>query len=336
MNDLPRKPGTHKAEQQELSKFTEDQLRSLGWVPGDPVPGNFAEKVAEIQKRYDEEERKILADAENFKLPVGKSSKPFTPLAKLPTELQTELKDLLQLAKDEANAPAAPDTSPSIPDGMDPKLHSAFREAVDAATQDDRTSPADQPANATAATQAAPTQEAGGQIELNCPHCGWDVRNPEVTEPSDADKRAFLAAMLSGSRFYKQYKLFDGSVLVTFRTLTSEESMAALQLMKDDVKAERYMSDVEYLNVMHDYRLAMGLDNIMSSSARLLGTPPDITMLNIEGLRSLHQKLLSEGLKSESLRRVVGQHYHRFQRLVEMLEVRSVDPNFWGGTESAH
>ena len=59
--------------------------------------------------------------------------------------------------------------------------------------------------------------------KFQCPRCNWyETENPRAPE---ADLKEYLRCMLGGGkRFIKTYKLYDGALQLTFRTLSSSEA----------------------------------------------------------------------------------------------------------------
>jgi len=149
-------------------------------------------------------------------------------------------------------------------------------------------------------------------------------------------------SILGGTRFYKDAQLFGESVTVRYRTLLTEEADLALQQTSYDFRDGTIPDQGEFYRVFSNYRLAMSIESVSTPSIVHAiptldeiewdvpgeGEPAQTAVPVLE--KWLHENVLS----SESMRRVIGLEHQRFQRLVEMLEARVDDSDFWKGIES--
>jgi hypothetical protein len=179
----------------------------------------------------------------------------------------------------------------------------------------------------------------------HCPHCHWDLKRPDETQPDLSDKRAFLASALAWPprRFAREMSLLDGNVKVGFRSLTSREADAALAQVALDFRAGDVVGDGEWFQRLMDYRMTQSIDYIeMSGVGRVYeGQELDDIQYDTDGkprgwtaLPDLRAYLLAEVLTGESIRRVIGQSFMRFQRLNDKLEANASNQDFWEGIGS--
>ena len=175
----------------------------------------------------------------------------------------------------------------------------------------------------------------------NCPHCGWDLKKSDLTEPSEDDKYDFVQSILGSIRFKKSYKMFEGKYKVTFRSLTSKESdMAFRQIVLDgqvDYQTRALAGTDFYWRNLQAYRMVMSLECITSSEYGTIEVP-SIADAVIDGFtgKDLQSKMvpylnyiLDTFLPLESTRSVVGHAYFEFQALCDKLQVMAEAPNFW-------
>ena len=188
-----------------------------------------------------------------------------------------------------------------------------------------------------------PSDEPKQTISLidNCPHCGWDLKKTDLTEPTEDDKYDFVQSILGNIRFKKSYDMFNGKYKVVFRALTSKESdMAFRQIVLDGQKdfQDRAIAGTDfYWRNLQAYRMVMSLESITSSEYGTLDVPT-ISDAQLEGTagKDLQAKLipflnyvLDTFLPLESTRSVIGHAYFEFQALCDKLQVMAESPNFW-------
>lgn len=112
---------------------------------------------------------------------------------------------------------------------------------------------------------AAPQEStAGGSAPKTCSHCGWDLSVTDDTAVTSADTAAYTEAWLGGKRFRKKYRLFDGKVEITFRTLTTaEESEVLRQVVADAYEdAGRPLPTPLQGMSLIGYRMCLGLESV--------------------------------------------------------------------------
>lgn len=327
VNKLPLPPG----EKMRLMPEELEFLKSAGWQEGDSVP-DLKTYLAAVAA----EQTKAVTDLTES---GAKATAPeMVNFDDLPQERQDELTAAFEELRTNTEAQPAQITPPEI---AAPGVAEALEIASQADT-DEGVELVDDPAQAPEQPAPPPTSNRLGtklQTAKECKHCGWDSNNKEVPEPAIQDKRDFLASILGGTRFYKDVNLFGESVTVRYRTLLTEEADLALQQTSYDFRDGLIPDQGEFYRIFTNYRLAMSIEQISTPSlvhdvpavqdiewdAPSLGDPAQTALPVLENW--LHDN----ALVSESMRRVVGLEHQRFQRLVEMLEARVDDSDFWKG-----
>jgi hypothetical protein len=171
----------------------------------------------------------------------------------------------------------------------------------------------------------------------DCPHCGWDLTRKEGVEATDEDKVAFVQAVLARERFTKSYRLLGGRVLVAFRSLTTQEGDLALTQSAYDAETPAVRDVPQLVRVLTDYRMCLSLARIEAGLDRqdlpewLEPNAVDYDPITPRAtvLKQVVPYVFDKVLRSEPLRIACAQTFYDFQRLVELLERRAADPNFW-------
>jgi hypothetical protein len=234
-----------------------------------------------------------------------------------------------QTASAEPQIDLVDDTEPEAP-----KTNQPFDPTVEGMEPDPEPEPEPEP-------EPQPAPEAKGDAGAVpepprvCPHCGHDQLQ-EVPAITDADKQMYLLA-LQGNRFYKNYEGYNGQIKWILRSPLPGESDLALDQLDHDTKEGRIISQAQYLRKLEDYRLAMAIHAFKREGQREYQLKPAGELPPVEGAFTplpATWKFIQEKLfVIDSVRRVVGQEYVRFQRLLELLEVRARDPDFFSGIE---
>jgi len=184
-----------------------------------------------------------------------------------------------------------------------------------------------------------PATIAGGIPEIhNCPRCMWDLKQPFTVEPTEADKQLFVAAILGAQRFIKTISVMGGNLQITYRSLLSTETDLVFRQLAYDMRQNRLTDDASYFMLLQTYRLLMSVASIQDGIGRVLVEIPPAAELGIDDLegeptilRKLNNWFNENVAPMESTRRIIVQHQHAFQRLVEALEVMTAEADFWTG-----
>lgn len=164
-----------------------------------------------------------------------------------------------------------------------------------------------------------------------------------VEDPIEAhDKANFLAHVLGGERFTKAYPLFNGHLIVTFRTRTSSEDEACARQSFDDEQLENgfggsspAVRDTQRIQRYLDYQFLGSL-----ASLQFKDQPPrqfdafttpirdgNEDKLGWSALRQARIDLYGE--ISQPLRFALRNMHGKFETLVSRLAQAAEQPDFW-------
>lgn len=360
-----------------MTEMARKGLESVGWKDGDPIPDDLGVRLREIQSEVLRERETIrLQDTElakDWKPPVAS----FVDITTLPPAKQAEIKEYLQTHKVEVAEQAERlRQNQEIDKAIPPNIQGEEREVlraqmlnsqaiaaqratkqsgIDVVVVDDRnTAPAaPQPAPQPAAPAAQPQSAAVTVIDepvstglpmhaANCPRCKWPTDKPCNVEPTIADKRAFLVAIMGLKRFEKTYTLFDGQITVTFRSLSSEETAMIQTQLGSMTRTAEVIGDAEFWAYLIEYRLILSTA-VITMGGNILYQVEDIVKWAKENPPTADDRLTATPLPrycdhfykkialQETMRRVIGLQHAEFQRLVEALEALTSVPDFWKG-----
>jgi len=269
---------------------------------------NSEEFSEDLKNKFDEENKANILD--KTATPVHPATEPTVPLEsvdikELPEAKQKELLDALQAAQ-EAEA--------------------TFVKKEDISEEFVSKTAADKPDVADEVTNA-PAQ---------CPKCKHKLDQP-VVDVSSADKYAFIAATLGGQRFFKEYRVFNGNIHAVFRELAPNESDLALKQLDHEVKSKEIVGRYDYLRRLTDYRLAMSLERFQLKDKEAVKIEEVENMDNNSDdptiLPNLLRWLNGSVFITDHVRRVVGIKFMNFQRIMELMEARAEDDDFFTKTE---
>jgi hypothetical protein len=348
-----------------MTDFERKQLEAIGWEKGTPVPGNAAELIAAIQQEASVEGLlPVPADTPPLAMP------PPVDISRLPQAKQQELREALEeagryhdefLEQEAATAGMAPGVAEAMrvantvarnnPQGpglavVDDRPRPSQARPKQTGWQRQETPPEPPPESPPDPATNPPIGELSstGAIGItHCPHCSWDLKRPDPSDPSDDDKRTYLMAALGGPghRFTREVSLLAGTIKIRYRELTGNEADAALTQIADDVRSRRVVGDGEWWQRLMDYRMTQAIDYIDVRDVGRVFEGVELDEVesddgNPTPFPALNSHLLTNVLHSESIRRAVGQGYMRFQRLCEKLEANADDASFWEGIGSPH
>ena len=193
---------------------------------------------------------------------------------------------------------------------------------------------------------------AGGNGPAHCPHCMWDLRLPDVPEPPYHKKISFLHAILGQKCYTDEAELFGGSVVATFRALTTKEIDVVYKQAYRDREMGRAPTEMDFWERVNRYRLFLQLQglrtttvekgfvhdlpdglseeaNPMATSFWKLNEPPP----NETVLPEIEAFIIKNVLKTEAIFRVVNAACNQFNRLVAKMEAMVDNSDFWKPTE---
>lgn len=322
-----------------MSDFTKKTLAQFGWTDQDGVPDNIGEFLLAAKDRAGPTTRTdVMIDIEKM----------------LPEDVETARKMFAeQRAKDKQRKAEAEIEEKTK--NMAPSVAEAYRKLLAATTPpppapeeakpeivDDREAPV--------ATQEAapPTDEPPAPKVDNapplppiilpfCPRCGWDMRMKYDIEITDQDKEAFVAILLGNSRFKKKYSFLGDKFVVTLRSLLADENLEIHRQLVLDHQAGELPGENEWFLRMFEYRLACSIESVYDGAGKPLAILPPLDEVKPAdesaetSLVYMRKYVNTKVLAHEVTRRLVGQQFRRFQRLIESLEAMAIEPSFWEG-----
>ncbi len=331
--------------------YTNEELTTLesipGWEPGMPIPDNLQQILAEVSR----EARDETTDPDKIPLPVSADTPPLkvpkpVDVSQLPPDKQREIMAGLDRAQAAAQAASEPD---SMIDAAGPGVSEAVSglgvrevEVVDDigqptyvgtdVSQEPPQSPGmDQPAGARTGAQDALMGE--------CPHCGWDLKEPDPIQPEMADKQRYLVAISGGLIYQKPYRLFGDQMTLVVRELRPNEVDEIFKEVWHQRTAGKINTPQEFFELSTRYRVCLQLVSLMTADTS--NTFPE-TLTDWGGqlgkgqvtvLPNILEQVYDKALKTESLLRVITKVVGNFNRLVAKLEDNWHRPDFWGEIE---
>lgn len=339
-----------------LTPMEKAELAKHGWKEGDPIPANLPNlyagvKAAELDAATLPPMDPAAVAAHNLRMP------PVVQVADLPKAKQSELARALDEAKIQAEmierrvSSQVPGAGAGVNEAIQTALLNPLGKPGSFVVEDDLKPKVSAPPQAGPAAPLPPddrdldARPGAGAVEhpKNCPHCGFDLLKKELVEATDEDKLRWLVAQEGGKRFTKDYALNAGRITVTFRTLTSKESdVAWRQVAVDGTRDIRERvpetEDHHWRNLMV-YRMVMSIERLWTLSEGPQDNPPlDEWKVDKEDYPGPNTKVyallgpVTEALfPTESLRRQLGNAFHKFALLVELLEANADNDPFWSG-----
>ena len=195
-----------------------DMLKVPGWQQGDPIPEGMADALAKVRAEI---------AAEPIAPPVPLDTPPVMPsgyvdVATLSKEQQAEYAELGQFlaAAREANVRVTNEERMSVP-GAGPGINDAIlgNTTIKLDLEDDVTESEPEP-------RRSKTADLLGLNSLeisHCPHCHWQLSDPDVEDPTPAERQRYLQSVLGLKPFDQIITLYGGAVEATFRELRPGE-----------------------------------------------------------------------------------------------------------------
>lgn len=320
--------------------LTKLELSAYADLGLDPERVTITDLDAEVAKFLEADDARLANE-----FPVDPTTPPLnfdesrdaTPIEKLSPEQRQELaqkyqklgeieRELAEVKRKSAGLP--PSVAAAVALAESPVATKSTAAAAKAAVTD---IPAPAPAPAPAENGGEANSSAFGDVR-ECPRCGWNVDDPNVSEPSAVDKQLWLAS-LQGSRFVKEYSLYDDTIRVTFRSLkTSEISMSLSQ-----AHADKLGSAALFFSRVIDYQHALSLARIEFANGVVIVSPIDQILASpkdddeLTRLPALLKHVNDEIHPNESLGRIVDIEFRKFRRLTEYMEANANRSGFTTG-----
>lgn len=323
-----------------MSEFTKKTLAQFGWTEQDGVPDIIGEFLLAAKDRAEPTTRTdVMIDVEKMR----------------PEDVERARQMIVeQRAKDkrrreqEALDAQTKNMAPSVAEAYKKMLMDTPEPPAESKPEivDDRETSVDAPAQPVAEQDTPTGQPTDNALPLPpivlpfCPRCGWDMRMKYDVEITDQDKESFVAILLGNSRFKKKYSFLGDKFVVTLRSLLADENLEIHRQLVLDHQAGELPGENEWFLRMFEYRLACSIESVYDGNGKPLAILPPLTEAELKpppdnpaetGLVYMRNYVNTKVLAHEVTRRLVGQQFRRFQRLIEALEAMAVEPSFWDG-----
>ncbi|NBT75259.1 MAG: hypothetical protein EBT15_04680 [Betaproteobacteria bacterium] len=319
-----------------VSDFTKKTLEQFGWRNNDPIPADLGPFMLQVKDTLPPSKRvDVLIDKEIMK-----------------EEDIEKIKEMLKAAKGVAKSEADKAQLEKETENMSESVREMY-EKLKGGTEiiDDREEatagetpaavpeqPAEEPA--TEETLPEPSLVPPMVILPFCPRCGWDMQQKYDVDVTDKDKEDFLATLLGGSRFKRDYALAGGKFTLRLRSMLADENFAVQRQLLLDQNDGLILSEAEWFLRMTEYRMACSLEAIYDGDKKPVVLVPELHEYKVEpnpdkpnqtALPAAREFIHSKALAHEVTRRLAATHLRKFQRLVEAMEAMALEPSFWNG-----
>lgn len=212
-----------------------------------------------------------------------------------------------------------------------------------------------------AASEREPAH-SGVAAHAICPRCLWNQHDPFEFTPTQEDKQRYAAATLGIGRFKKSYLLLDGKLELFFQGLTTTEITRLNEQLHWHIRRHDISGDGEYWLWQMEYRMVMSLYRItaMGSVVKQVISLEEFETANPgsferaptiqphvdvfvpipppppkppTGLLAMREWFYREIVQQESMRAIIGIQHREFSKLLEGLDHRAKDRDFWKGIE---
>jgi hypothetical protein len=185
--------------------------------------------------------------------------------------------------------------------------------------------PAQQPAPPT------PAQPAPDGL-TRCPRCNHELAG-ELVVPTEQEVAEYMAALLGSGRFRKRVSLFGGRVVLILRGLRPKEADAAIQQADIDMANGRIHHVLQYCRVVEGYKMACGIEQLCMKGQKPI-TFPELSQIADDDedkspLMQVYDYLNNDVFTTESLRRAAAGAWQQFQQLLQYMETKAQDPDFF-------
>jgi len=168
---------------------------------------------------------------------------------------------------------------------------------------------------------------------ITCPQCNFDL-NSELVEPTTEDIASYLSALMGEGRFRKEVKLFGGRVVIVFRGLLPREVDLALRLADAEAASGNVQHIMQYARFAEGFKLVMGIETVKRAGQPPIDLPEIGEIVDEPDgptpVMQLKDYLDNEVFTTDSLRRTVGTQWIKFNRLLQFMEAKAEDPDFFG------
>lgn len=330
------------------------RLRSFGWRPGDPIPGNLPDYIKAFQ-----EATKVLPEEVREEIRSTPIAPPGTPPTKIPQPIDISQLDSKHRAEIEAylqdfrkHAPAI-EKAAKVRGGME-KVSPSIQQAIVACEEegielvDSRKEK--QFVDEALGTQFGSAQDLQKQIDIaegnksrNVVEEDEPTKEAEKEEELDyVDRAGYLTAIMAMKPFRKVYTLFDGRIEIVFRQLSTELAEMVLTQVSHSSRIG-FIENAENIQLGHVYWSLLSLESVSFQGEKTdISEAVDNYIEEWKESDTDHEEptplpeLLTLMRKSPPLHHVsvwrsVQKLHAKFNKLVETLEAKADEPDFWNG-----
>ena len=179
-----------------------------------------------------------------------------------------------------------------------------------------------------------------GRAQGRCENCGLNLGLLKPDEPTDKDKRDFVAYALGADDFTRDYVYMGGALTITMRTRKAKESDSIMRIMRRLV-ADKLVPEMPItMNESYAYNMQrlLAATSVSSISFKDKETKRyDRSWLNLDdeemdgAIVGRHKELTNE--LSESVMSLLLHTQRTFDTLVDLLVRRAADPDFYSPTD---
>lgn len=333
------------------------RLRSFGWRPGDPIPGNLPDYIKAFQ-----EATKVLPEEVREEIRSTPVAPPGTLPTKIPQPIDISQLDSRHRAEIEAylqdfrkHAPAI-EKAAKVRGGME-KVAPSIQQAI-VACEDEGIELVDSRKEKQFVDEALGAQFGSAtnlqkQIDIAEGKKPKNVieedelpaKEPEKEkeeELSYTDKAGYLTSIMAMKPFRKVYTLFDGRIEIVFRQLSTELAEMVLTQVSHSARVG-LIENEENIQLGHVYWSLLSLESV-----NFQGEKTDISEAVDEYIEEWKMsdtdhdeptplpELLTMMRKAPPLHhvsvwRAIQKLHAKFNKLVEALEAKADEPDFWNG-----
>lgn len=319
-------------------------LRRAGIDPAGPIPSDLPDL---LQKARDAAELDMRNPTLNLPPNTPPLNVPLQQISELDEAAQKKLRSTIQ----DMLAAAAGATKPAAAAPQDDSLLQIENDLdLTKLLQTERSTQFEQsklpelkpePVKAVAPGALAHVNHDNGTIPgiKHCPHCKWDLSQPDDIEVSNYDKQAYVIATCGGISFRKSYTLFGGKAGVEFRSnLFGELDDCYRQASKDMTAHGGAVAYEDFVDRFKLYRLVSQVVRL-DLAGNIMNFPESLAEWEFEDaapgktrMQNILAVVTSEAVKSHTVLRVLMKLNDRFNGLLRKVEDMAEEEDFWNPT----
>jgi len=338
-----------------------NRLRAMGWQPGDPIPGDLPEHI----KAQMNVEKKLI----NSEIRNTMAVPPDTPRTKIAepidindldatkrAEIEGYLAEFKKVAPQIENAIKAREKMSKATPSVQKAIVAAEREGIELVDSRKEKEAVGKSLYGEDFVTVEDIQRKIDIVEGRVPNDGikdideLDDEEELVATPDQGkdaividytDKVNYVVAIMSGKPFRKLYNLLGGRLQITFK---QPSTMQSEMVMTQIVQSSRsgLTDQAENLRAGYSYRTLLSLDSISLDGSiwEFSDYVNDYIDENIDKILPTPLPQLVKNMcniapfTSETVWHLCHEYSRKFAELIDKLESKADDPNFWDGIEA--